>query len=404
MTTEYAQIPLKTKSGTIYALIDKEDEEKVLAEGPWHLGDKCVKNSKAIKLHCFLTSHFGRADGKVVDHLDRNILHNWKKNLEVKTQAANIQNKSKQDGTTSKYFGVSWSKSTKKWIATTQYKQTKTIRIGSYDNELEAAYAYNCKMLELDSKARINEGVPTFPDIKFAKTAKEKSKNYKIRNGKYSVYMSVNNKMRHKTVDTEEKAEELVKVWKVEQYQAKLDQNRLILKPRVECDITYISVSVCRSKECKEVMIDTDQLEAILPFTWIIGKSGYAKCSTNNNGAMHLFLYRLKFGRLEEGDTRLVDHKDMNKLNNTTPNFRLASPSLNSHNKPKKVGASSQYFGVYFNKDKTWTAQIKKDGLKIHIGQFKTEQEAAEEYDKKAEELWEDDARLNFSPKRRRLA
>jgi len=56
---------------------------------------------------------------------------------------------------------------------------------------------------------------------------------------------------------------------------------------------------------------------------------------------------------------------------------------------------ASKYFGVSYN-GKYISAQIYQYNKKIHIGNFKTEEEAARAYDKKAKELFGSNATVNF--------
>ena len=61
----------------------------------------------------------------------------------------NSANREKQSGMySSKYKGVCWDKSRNKWLANTQFNR-KSIFIGYYDIEEDAALAYNKKATEL---------------------------------------------------------------------------------------------------------------------------------------------------------------------------------------------------------------------------------------------------------------
>ena len=58
---------------------------------------------------------------------------------------------------------------------------------------------------------------------------------------------------------------------------------------------------------------------------------------------------------------------------------------------------SSIYYGVSFNKTANkWTAQIRHNGHKIHLGLYDDEVEAGRAYDRKASELFGVFAKLNF--------
>jgi len=78
---------------------------------------------------------------RVVDHIDRNSLNNTKRNLRLCTQAQNCCNRIAKHGT-SRFKGVHWSKTRKRWIARIK-RNGKSRQIGSFENEIEAAKAYD---------------------------------------------------------------------------------------------------------------------------------------------------------------------------------------------------------------------------------------------------------------------
>jgi len=96
-----------------------------------------------------------------------------------------------------------------------------------------------------------------------------------------------------------------------------------------------------------------------------------------------------------------VDHIDHNGLNNQRHNLRNCTRGENQKNKNKRTNSeyiglshfSCNYKGRKYNYIK---ASIMSNRKKIHIGCFKTEEEAARAYDKKAKELHGEFANLNF--------
>lgn len=77
-------------------------------------------------------------------------------------------------------------------------------------------------------------------------------------------------------------------------------------------------------------------------------------------------------------------------------NCRWATKEQQARNKPGRKGQTSIYKGVYRRSDdKKWIAQIKVDDKRKYLGCFTSEKAAAEAYNKKAKNLWGDDAYLN---------
>ena len=96
----------------------------------------------------------------------------------------------------------------------------------------------------------------------------------------------------------------------------------------------------------------------------------------------------------EKGST--VDHIDGNPLNNTRENLRIVTPTENRQNGAKRTGASTFKGVSWYKAAKLWTAQIRAEGKKIHLGYFKNEIEAARVYDRNAVKYFGDMACVNF--------
>lgn len=95
---------------------------------------------RSILLHRFLLGVSGR--GIMVDHVDHNGLNNQRSNLRVCNSSQNQSNMKSHEDSTSKYVGVSWVKSRKRWNAAIGVNY-KVIQLGRYKTEQEAALAYN---------------------------------------------------------------------------------------------------------------------------------------------------------------------------------------------------------------------------------------------------------------------
>jgi transposase InsO family protein len=109
-------------------------------------------------------------------------------------------------------------------------------------------------------------------------------------------------------------------------------------------------------------------------------------------GYLHRFLTGAPAGML-------VDHHDLDGLNNRRWNLRVATRSQNGGNTIKRRcegGTSSRYKGVDLLQGRYWRAQVVKDRQRHHLGLFGSEEEAALAYDAAARELHGEFARLNF--------
>ena len=154
-------------SKTGFALVDDEDYA-ILTKFKWHANKTAKSNIYAtteapkvngkrqrVKMHRFI---LGLKDVKVcVDHIDGDGLNNQRNNLRICTQMQNTHNRRKR-GTrsTSKYLGVSFNKRHKKWRACIK-TNGKSLHIGAFINEIDAAKAYNKKALELRGEfAKLN--------------------------------------------------------------------------------------------------------------------------------------------------------------------------------------------------------------------------------------------------------
>lgn len=112
------------------------------------------------------------------------------------------------------------------------------------------------------------------------------------------------------------------------------------------------------------------------------------------NGVMtywHRIVYEAFVEPLKAGE--FIDHIDGDTLNNRLSNLRKCTKSDNSRNQ-KKTRGSSKYKGVYLYKSGIWRATIQLE-KKTHLGYFEDEREAAQAYDRAAEEAFGEFAKTN---------
>ncbi len=130
-----------------YAKVDPEDYES-LSKYDWYLM-KFKNTQYAVRIeNGFSIIHMHRQlmnppKGMLVHHINHDGRDNRKENLRIVTYKQNaVNNKPKAGNCTSKYKGVYWSKYHGKWVAGLRHNRKK-IHIGVFDDEVEAAKAYD---------------------------------------------------------------------------------------------------------------------------------------------------------------------------------------------------------------------------------------------------------------------
>lgn len=92
-----------------------------------------------------------------------------------------------------------------------------------------------------------------------------------------------------------------------------------------------------------------------------------------------------------------IDHVNGVRDDNRWVNLREATNQQNQYNSSSAKGSMSRFVGVSLCKRSLrWTAYICPDGTKIHLGNFRTEEEAARARDVAAKDMFGSYARLNF--------
>jgi len=112
------------------------------------------------------------------------------------------------------------------------------------------------------------------------------------------------------------------------------------------------------------VIIDTDKYGDVSKYKWYVKHNNYIYTQINRKT---IHLHRLIMGA-KTGE--FVDHINRNPLDNRIKNLRFCTRSENNMNKNGVRGVSRFRDG--------WRARIKKDGKEIHLGIFKSFNEALE--------------------------
>lgn len=156
------------------------------------------------------------------------------------------------------------------------------------------------------------------------------------------------------------------------------------------------------------IKLDDELYDIVKKHKWSVDSGGYAFRTLNDSETKELnlrsrflrlnrFVYEYYNGPIKEGLT--ITHIDGDRLNNQIENLRTSTISDNAQSKKKRKGSTSVYKGVDRCQNK-WRARIEHQGKKIYIGLYDTEMKAAEEYDRKALELFGKTADFNFPKKK----
>jgi len=150
------QIPLTQGK---FAIVDDKDYDW-LNQWKWHAAKHPPggyyyarrQTSRKNKKRWLISMHrqiMNVLSGMQIDHINHNSLDNRRCNLRICNQSQNNQNRSKaKNEKSSQYKGVSQRSGKKKWRAHIQLNK-EPLGIGSFDNEIEAARAYDNKAKEL---------------------------------------------------------------------------------------------------------------------------------------------------------------------------------------------------------------------------------------------------------------
>jgi hypothetical protein len=93
-------------------------------------------------MHRLVAAQIGFPLGDKVDHVNRNGLDNQRNNLRPATNVQNSGNQKIHRTNTSGYRGVTWRKARGRWRAEIRI-DGKLIELGSFNDPMEAAKAYN---------------------------------------------------------------------------------------------------------------------------------------------------------------------------------------------------------------------------------------------------------------------
>lgn len=143
-----------SNQGRVRSLNGKEKLLKPYKTPTGYLSVALSKNGIAItiKIHQLVAmaflGHVRNGLVIVVDHIDANRTNNNLTNLQLITNRENASKDKK--GYSSKYVGVCWNKLTEKWDSNIHIE--RLIKIGTYDSELDASNAYKKALYDWENK------------------------------------------------------------------------------------------------------------------------------------------------------------------------------------------------------------------------------------------------------------
>ena len=155
------------------------------------------------------------------------------------------------------------------------------------------------------------------------------------------------------------------------------------------------SVSVIRLNQDTVTLVDSEDLRDINLHRWFLSRTKYGnQYAKRNEKGRSIYMHREIMNPPPHME---IDHINGDGLDNRKQNLRICTRSQNQRNSKKRIVKSSNFKGVCFDKTgNKWRARIYYEKKNNQIGQFDTDFEAAEAYDKKAIELFGEFARLNL--------
>lgn len=140
----------------------------------------------------------------------------------------------------------------------------------------------------------------------------------------------------------------------------------------------------------QEILVDDEDYEELNAFPWHVVE-GYAmrhaKIADSEDKEYKQSMHRQIFG-LSYGDPDIVDHWNLNRLDNQRNNLRRCNTSQNAANSGLKSTNTSGFKGVYlYKRVGKYLARIRKNGKRISLGYYDTAEEGYAAYRKAAAEI-----------------
>ena len=123
----------------------------------------------------------------------------------------------------------------------------------------------------------------------------------------------------------------------------------------------------------REFYFDIEDYEKINQYCWLELQNGYI--ATSHNDGSFTYLHRLVMDVMD--DNVVVDHIKHHLYDNRKSELRIGSQSTNMMNATIREDNTSGFTGVYWHsKNHNWVADIFKEGKKVCLGSFVSEDDA----------------------------
>lgn len=342
---------------------------------------------KMMPLHRYIVNRLEGVEipkNYVIHHINSNRYDNDSNNLEVTTYAHNnaaiVRKKISSD---TRYKGLHFSKLKQNWVAQIAYNQ-RTYHLGAFDTDKEAATKYDIAFYAIyksvtGSNELLDESMLQTIDanrdsyIPIAKYDNRELPKYVVRlpSGNYRL------RIRPHKIDIVfnqlEEAQQYIDEFHEQQETDR--QNKILSQPILRNEDGIAIIQVQHNENYLLALVDDDDYYELMKYVWCLDKSGYAHTS-------YVLMHRLVM-KCTNLDGKVVDHINLNKLDNRKSNLRFSTASFNIRNRAKKPNCSSKYTGVYWRKERNkWGAYININGVRKSLGSYENEEDAAEAYRK----------------------
>lgn len=152
-------------------------------------------------------------------------------------------------------------------------------------------------------------------------------------------------------------------------------------------------IILTNGEKCK---VDDAMYLTLSRHNWYKHTCGYAVTTiSDGNSKYRTVLMHRMITRATIGD--VVDHKNLNKLDNRISNLRFCTMSQNHANKAKMKNNKSGFKGIYWDKTrKLWRARINFNKKEIYLGRYKELKDAIQAYNIGASKFFGEFARINY--------